>query len=61
MSSEDSEAQICYACEEEITDGEWVIPLETYEATYFGDELTLNADETVETIIHAECLKDAVQ
>lgn len=46
----------CYACQERIEDDEWVIPLKTYRAAYRGDEFALNADETCETIIHADCL-----
>lgn len=48
--------EICYACEEEIEEGDWVIPLETFKAAYRGEELVLDQDNTVETVIHTECL-----
>lgn len=50
----------CYACEDPIEDGDWVIPLDTYEAKYLGDrdKIVLNKSNTLETVVHAECLKE---
>lgn len=52
----------CYICEDRIEEHDWVIPFETYRATYFGDDeqISLNADDTVETVIHADCLKQDI-
>lgn len=50
----------CFACGEIIEGGEWVIPLKTFKAVYWGGDFALNQDETVETIIHADCLKESV-
>jgi len=48
----------CFVCSAPIEDGDWVIPLETYEAKYRDDELVFNADKTLETVVHADCLKN---
>ena len=59
MTEKETDREICYACGEQIDEGDWIIPLETHKAVYWGDELGLDADHTVETVIHAECLKQA--
>jgi hypothetical protein len=51
---------ICYSCKEEIENGDWVVPLETYRAIYRGesDDVALDADDTVETLVHLKCITD---
>ncbi len=49
--------EVCYACKDDIEEGDWVIPLETLMAAYLGDELVLDIDNKMETVIHADCLQ----
>jgi len=57
MTENQNEDTVCYACGDRINDGDWVIPLDTYEARRRGGEIVLNEDNTLETLVHAECLQ----
>ncbi len=61
MTEDNTDLENCYACGDPIESGDWVVPLETFKAIYWGDELALDEDHTVETVIHAECLKQPTE
>ena len=48
----------CPVCDNEIEEGDRVIPLDTFRAEYRGNALALDRDMPYEIVIHVECLGD---